>query len=297
MKIAVVIPCLNEEATVSKVVAESKKYLPRATVYVLDNGSTDKTSELAKRAGAEVIHSPLRGKGHVLRHAMRMIDADYFVMVDGDGTYPMIEAPRLIDLAKNQNYEMVMGSRLQMGRAEAFRPLHFLGNIGFTTLVRVLFGYPVKDLLTGYRVFSRRFVHEVNFMSSGFEIETELTIRAIAQNMAFIEVPVPYSERPAGSRSKLRTFRDGWIILRTVFRLLRNFRPLMYYLPLSALFLTGACFGPSLTATAFSVASALTATLAFYLATYLDLERFKLRESKMRKSKSDIASAAKRKSA
>ena len=228
---------------------------------------------------------------------MRMIDADYIIMVDGDGTYPMDEAPRLIELAKNHNYEMVMGSRLQMGKAEAFRPLHFLGNVGFTTLVRVLFGYPVKDLLTGYRVFSRRFVHEVKFMSSGFEIETELTIRAIAQNMAFIEVPVPYSERPTGSQSKLRTFRDGWIILRTIFRLLRNFRPLMYYLPISAIFLIAAALGPAVTATAFSVASALTMTLAFYLATHLDLERFKLREGKVREPKSEVASLAKRKSA
>lgn len=291
MKIAVVIPCLNEEATVGKVVADSKKYLPQAAVYVLDNGSTDKTSELAKREGAQVIHSPLRGKGHVLRHAMRLIDADYFVMVDGDGTYPMSEAPRLITLAHDFNYEMVMGSRLQMGKAEAFRPLHFLGNIGFTTLVRVLFGFPVNDLLTGFRVFSRRFVDEVRFISSGFEIETELTIRAVAQNLAFCEVPIPYCERPAGSRSKLRTFRDGWIILRTIFRLLRGFRPLLFYTPLSGLFLLSAYFAPTPLFTALSLASALTLVLGLYLATQLDVERFKLQKRPTLEPHSNTAEA------
>jgi glycosyltransferase involved in cell wall biosynthesis len=280
MKVAIVVPCLNEELTVAKVVADSRRNLPDARVYVLDNGSVDQTAALARQAGAEVIHSPLRGKGHVLRQAIRLIDADYFIMVDGDGTYPMEHASALLQIAIDCNYEMVMGSRLQMGKTEAFRPLHFLGNVAFTFMVRLLFGFPVKDLLTGFRVFSRRFVNEVHFVSNGFEIETELTIRAIAQNMAFVEVPIPYIERPTGSRSKLRTFRDGWIILRTVFRLLRGFRPLLFFTPLAALLLALATLAPAPLASAFTMASALLLTLGFFLSTRLDLERFKLRESR-----------------
>jgi len=279
MQVAVVVPCLNEELTVAKVVADSRRHLPEARIYVLDNGSVDQTAALARQAGAEVIHSPLRGKGHVLRQAIRLIDADYFIMVDGDGTYPMEHAPALLQLAVDCNYEMVMGSRLQMGKAEAFRPLHFLGNIGFTFMVRLLFGFPVKDLLTGFRVFSRRFVNEVRFVSNGFEIETELTIRAIAQNMAFVEVPIPYIERPTGSRSKLRTFHDGWTILRTVFRLLRGFRPLLFFTPLAAALLALAALSPSRLESALTTASALLWTLGFFLSTRLDHERFKLRES------------------
>jgi glycosyltransferase involved in cell wall biosynthesis len=279
MKVAVIIPCLNEQATVAKVVGDCRNHLPTAMVFVLDNGSTDRTAILAKEAGAHVIHSPLRGKGHVLRHALRLIEADYFVMIDGDGTYPVDQAPRLLRLARELNYEMVMGARLQLGKAEAFRPLHYLGNLGFTTLVRLLFGYPVKDLLTGFRVFSRHFVSEVQFISRGFEVETELTIRAVAQNLAFREVAIPYCERPTGSRSKLRTFRDGWVILCTVFRLLRDFRPLLFYLPLGALSLVAAAFVPSTCASALSTLAALLTALGFYFTTRLDLDRFQLQST------------------
>ncbi len=279
MKVAVIVPCLNEEATVGKVVAECLQYLPSATVYVLDNGSTDKTAECARRAGAKVTYSPLRGKGHVLRHALRLIDADFYVMIDGDGTYPMDQAQKLLSIAKDYNYEMVMGSRLELGKAEAFRPMHYLGNRIFTRAVRVLFNYPIHDLLTGFRIFSRRFIDEVQFVSSGFEIETELTIRAIAQNLAFCEVAVPYAERPAGSRSKLRTFRDGWIILRTIVRLFRDFRPLRFFAGTAGLCLAASLYVPPQLVTPFSMVAALFLVLGFYLESQLDLERFKLRRS------------------
>lgn len=233
MKITVIVPCLNEELTVARVVRDCRRELPTAEVVVFDNGSVDGTAEAARAAGARVIPSPLRGKGNVLRHAFRVLDADYFVMIDGDGTYPVREARRLIEIAEGQGYEMVSGARLEDARPEAFRPLHFLGNRLFTFAVRALFGFPVRDLLTGFRVFSRRFAQEVTLLSRGFEVETEITVRAIAQDMAFTEVAIPYVERPQGSHSKLRTFRDGWRILMTIVWLLKDFRPLAFYVPLA----------------------------------------------------------------
>lgn len=276
MRIAVIVPCLNEEVTVAHVVEECRRHLPEARVYVLDNGSRDATAARARAAGAEVIHSPLRGKGHVLRHAFRVIDADYFVMIDGDGTYPVSEAARLIRIAHDLNYEMVMGARLKTSRPEAFRRLHLFGNHLFTTLVRSLFGYPVQDLLTGFRVFSRRFTEEVAVVSSGFEIETELTIRAIAQNLAFCEVEIPYVERPRGSHSKLRTFRDGWRILWTIARALKAFRPLYVFLPLAAISLGLAALTPPLLAQALSTFAALVAAMGVYFDSRLSLERLRI---------------------
>ena len=224
MKVAVIIPCLNEQAAILKVVKDCRHYLPKAEIYVLDNASEDDTAEVARQAGAHVIHSPLRGKGHVVRHAFRVLDADYFLLIDGDGTYPVAHAPRLLEIARTYNYEMVMGARLKNANPEAFRPLHFLGNKILTGLVRRLFAFPVEDLLTGYRVFSRRFARQVRLTSKGFEIETELTIRALAQNMAFCEVAIPYSERHSGGHSKLRTFRDGALIIAAIFRLFIFFK-------------------------------------------------------------------------
>lgn len=265
VKVAIIIPCLNESAAIARVVRDCRTHMPKAGVYVLDNGSEDDTGEIAEKAGAQVIHSPQRGKGNVLRHAFRVIDADYFIMIDGDGTYPVKEAPRLLKLAEECNYEMVMGSRLKLGKAEAFRPLHFLGNKMFTGLVQMLFGFPVQDLLTGYRVFSRRFADEVNLISRGFEIETELTIRAMAQNLAFCEVPVPYGERVEGGKSKLRTFRDGWKILLTIIRFLAYFRPLLFFSILSGLALGAAFFAWGPTQVALQVAAPLLLVMAFFL--------------------------------
>lgn len=278
MRVAVIIPCLNEAAAIAKVVRECRRHLPLARVYVLDNGSEDETATEAAKAGAEVIHSPLRGKGNVIRHAFRVIEADYFVMIDGDGTYPVQEAGHLIRLAAACNYEMVMGSRLKLGKAAAFRPLHFLGNKLFTHLVRVLFGFQVDDLLTGFRVFSRRFAREVNLISRGFEIETELTIRAMAQNLAFCEVAIPYGERVAGGKSKLRTFRDGWKILLTIVRFLAYFRPMLFFTTMAVIAFVTGLITPiqPLAAMAFSL-SPLFAALAFYLDFHLHHQEFRRR--------------------
>ncbi len=265
MRVAVIIPCLNESAAIGRVVRDCRAHLPMADIFVLDNGSEDDTGEVALRAGAQVIHSPQRGKGNVLRHAFRVIDADYFIMIDGDGTYPVHEAPRLLALAAECNYEMVMGSRLQLGKPEAFRPLHYMGNRLLTGLVRLLFGFPVQDLLTGFRIFSRRFAQEVQLISSGFEIETELTIRAMAQNLAFVEVPITYGERTEGGKSKLRTFRDGWRILLTIIRFLGYFRPLLFFSVLSAVALSLAYALPQPWKVAFQMAAPLLAVLAFSL--------------------------------
>lgn len=276
MKIAVIIPCLNEELTVGKVVQDCLHYLPEAAVFVLDNGSTDQTAARAREAGAEVIHSPLRGKGNVLRHAFRVLDADYYVMIDGDGTYRASEAKRLVGIARSLNYEMVTGARLDSSAPEAYRPLHYLGNRLFTGLVRLLFGFPVQDLLTGFRVFSRRFTQEVSLQSHGFEVETEITIRAIAQGLAFTEVSIPYVERPLGSRSKLRTFRDGWIISWTIVRLLKVFRPLAYFLPLAALLMVLSLWAPAPAQNALGTLAAIFAGLGFYFDSHLSLRRLRL---------------------
>lgn len=280
MKVAVIIPCLNEAAAIAKVVRECRRHLPAASVFVLDNGSEDETAAQAVQAGAEVIHSPLRGKGNVIRHAFRVIDADYFVMIDGDGTYPVQEAARLINLAAEYNYEMVIGSRLKLGKAEAFRPLHFLGNRLFTNLVRILFGFQVEDLLSGYRVFSRRFAAEVNLISRGFEIETELTIRAMAQNLAFCEVPIPYGERVEGGKSKLRTFRDGWKILLTIVRFLAYFRPMLFFTVLTAVCLAAGWYVESEALTMpLLVMAPLFLALAFYLDFHVHHEQFRRAQS------------------
>jgi glycosyltransferase involved in cell wall biosynthesis len=278
MKVAVIIPCLNESAAIAKVVRDCKAHLPSADIYVLDNASDDDTASEAAHAGARVIYSPQRGKGNVLRHAFRVIDADYFVMIDGDGTYPVNEAPRLIELANEYNYEMVMGSRLKLGKPEAFRPLHYLGNRMLTGLVRLLFGFPVQDLLSGYRVFSRRFASEAHLISQGFEIETELTIRAMAQNLAFCEVPIQYGERVEGGKSKLRTFRDGWRILLTIIRFLAYFRPLLFFSAIGALTAGAGYFTAPPLQTPFLIGAPLFFTLAFSLDFVLHHKFFQRRE-------------------
>jgi len=270
MRVAFIIPCLNEQSSVARVVRDCRQHMPEADVYVLDNNSSDETAVEAARAGAKVIHSPLRGKGHVIRHAFRVIDADYYVMIDGDGTYPVEETKRLLDIANSQNYEMVMGSRLEKAKAKAFRPLHFVGNKGLTGLVRLLFNFPVHDLLTGFRIFSRRFASEVHLLSHGFELETELTIRAMAQDMAFCEVPISYGERDERGQSKLRTFRDGFKILRTILRLWRNFRPLQFFSSLALLTVPVWWLAPALAQFFFGGLGLGFLLLGFYLESQVD---------------------------
>lgn len=227
-RVAVLVPCFNEEAAIAKVVADFRTALPAATVYVYDNNSTDKTIEVATAAGAEVRRERRRGKGNVVRRMFQDIEADVYVMVDGDDTYDASVAGKLVDQLIEDNLDMVVGRRVETHQA-AYRAGHRLGNAVLTGLVRWLFGANIVDMLSGYRVFSRRFVKSFPSFSREFEIETELTVHAMQMRMAVAEVDTNYKERPPGSTSKLRTFRDGWRILMTITNLMRNERPLLFF--------------------------------------------------------------------
>jgi len=226
--IAVIVPCYNEEVAIPKVVSDFRTALPDATVYVYDNRSTDKTSEVARAAGAVVRREMLPGKGNVVRRMFQDIEADIYVMVDGDDTYDASLAPKLVERLLADRLDMVVGKRVETHQ-DAYRGGHRLGNFVLTGLVKSLFGSRLDDMLSGYRVFSRRFVKSFPSSSREFEIETELTVHAMQMRMACAEVDTPYKERPPGSVSKLRTFRDGWRILLTILNLLRNERPLMFF--------------------------------------------------------------------
>ncbi|HEY5937371.1 MAG TPA: glycosyltransferase family 2 protein [Kofleriaceae bacterium] len=226
--IAVLVPCFNEAAAIGKVVSDFRAALPTATVYVYDNNSTDDTSAVAAAAGAEVRRETRRGKGNVVRRMFQDIDADIYVMVDGDDTYDANRAGELVKQLVDENLDMVVGRRIETHQ-EAYRAGHRLGNAVLTGLVRWLFGAKIVDMLSGYRVFSRRFVKSFPSFSREFEIETELTVHAMQMRMPVAEVETNYKERPPGSFSKLRTFRDGWRILVTITNLMRNERPLLFF--------------------------------------------------------------------
>ncbi|MBA3461279.1 MAG: glycosyltransferase [Deltaproteobacteria bacterium] len=228
LEIAVLVPCFNEEAAIQKVVSDFRAALPDATVYVYDNNSTDKTSDVAAVAGAEVRMEYRRGKGNVVRRMFNDIEADVYVMVDGDDTYDASRAPELVAKLVDNNLDMVVGRRVETHQA-AYRAGHRLGNAVLTGLVRWLFAANIVDMLSGYRVFSRRFVKSFPSFSREFEIETELTVHAMQMKMPVAEVDTNYKERPPGSTSKLRTFRDGWRILVTIMNLMRNERPLLFF--------------------------------------------------------------------
>ncbi len=228
MEIAVLVPCFNEAAAIDKVVRDFKESLPHATVYVYDNNSTDDTSAVAAAAGAEVRLESRRGKGNVVRRMFQDIEADVYLMVDGDDTYDAAVAPVLIDRLVTGNLDMIVGRRVETHQA-AYRAGHRLGNRVLTGLVGWLFGAQIDDMLSGYRVFSRRFVKSFPSFSREFEIETELTVHAMQMRMPIAEIATNYKERPPGSTSKLRTFRDGWRILLTITNLMRNERPLLFF--------------------------------------------------------------------
>ncbi len=236
LEIAVLVPCFNEEAAIKKVVDDFKAALPTATIYVYDNNSTDRTYEVAAAAGAQVRKETRRGKGNVVRRMFNDIEADIYVMVDGDDTYDASRAQELVDALVEDNLDMVVGRRVETHQA-AYRAGHRLGNAVLTGLVRWLFAANIVDMLSGYRVFSRRFVKSFPSFSREFEIETELTVHAMQMRMPVAEVNTDYKERPPGSTSKLRTFRDGWRILVTIMNLMRNERPLLFF-SLIGLFLT-----------------------------------------------------------
>ena len=227
-RIAVLVPCLNEEAAIGKVVTDFRAALPGATVYVYDNNSTDRTAEVAAAAGAVVRRERRPGKGNVVRRMFKDVEADVYVMVDGDDTYEAAAAPALVKRLVDEQLDMVVGKRIETHQA-AYRLGHRFGNAFLTGLVRWLFGSPIDDMLSGYRVFSRRFAKSFPSSAREFEIETELTVHAGQMRMAIAEVDTAYKERPPGSTSKLRTFRDGWRILVTIINLMRNERPLLFF--------------------------------------------------------------------
>jgi glycosyltransferase involved in cell wall biosynthesis len=235
LQIAVLVPCFNEAAAIDKVVRDFQTSLPGATVYVYDNNSTDDTIAVATAAGAEVRREPRRGKGNVVRRMFQDIEADIYVMVDGDDTYDAKVAPQLVDKLVTENLDMVVGRRVETHQA-AYRAGHRLGNRVLTGLVRWLFDAGIDDMLSGYRIFSRRFVKSFPSFSREFEIETELTVHAMQMRMPVAELETDYKERPPGSVSKLRTFRDGWRILMTISNLMRNERPMLFFTLIGLLF-------------------------------------------------------------
>jgi len=224
-RIAVLVPCYNEEAAIGRVVADFRAALPEAKIYVYDNNSRDLTMQVAAAAGAVVRSEPLQGKGNVVRRMFADVDADVYVLVDGDDTYHAASAPALIDKLVTEQLDMVNAARISQGEA-AYRRGHVFGNWLLTTLVATVFGKRTSDMLSGYRVFSRRFVKSFPALAGGFEIETELTVHALEMRMPFTEIGTPYKERPPGSTSKLSTFKDGFRILFMIGKLVKEERPL-----------------------------------------------------------------------
>ena len=229
-KIAVLIPCYNESKTVAKVVKDYKKALPEATIYVYDNNSTDHTDEIARKAGAKVVYEYKQGKGNVIRSMFRDIDAQCYIMIDGDDTYPAENAREMCDLILEKKADMVIGDRLSSTYfTENKRPFHNLGNKLVRLLINKLFHNKVKDIMTGYRAFSYDFVKGFPVLSKGFEIETEMTIHAVDKNYHLVEVPVNYKDRPEGSVSKLNTYKDGFKVLKTIATLFKEYRPMAFF--------------------------------------------------------------------
>jgi glycosyltransferase involved in cell wall biosynthesis len=226
--IAVIVPCLNEEAAIGAVVRDFRKSLPTAVIYVYDNGSSDETVRVAREAGAVVRSEPLKGKGNVVRRMFADVDADVYVLVDGDDTYDASKAGELVERLLKDQLDMVNGARVEKA-VEAYRPGHRFGNAVLTGMVAFIFGDRLKDLLSGYRIMSRRFVKSFPALSAGFETETEITVHALELRMPIAEVETAYKERPVGSVSKLRTFRDGFRILKTIIVLLKEQRPLAFF--------------------------------------------------------------------
>ena len=222
------VPCFNEEAAVVTVVADFRKALPSAEIFVYDNNSADRTIAVARAAGAQVRSERRRGKGHVVRRMFADIDADIYVLVDGDATYDAASAPRMIDALLSEHLDMVVGLRVDQAAA-AYRRGHRTGNRMLTSFLASVFGQAFKDILSGYRVFSRRFVKSFPVLSDGFEIETELSVHALELALPVAEVATPYYARPEGSFSKLNTWRDGYRILGTILKLYRSERPLRFF--------------------------------------------------------------------
>ena len=237
-KIAVLIPCYNESKTIEKVVKDYKKVLPNADIYVYDNNSTDSTDKIAKKAGAIVKYEYRQGKGNVIRSMFKDIDADCYLMIDGDDTYPKENAKEMCDLVLSGKADMVIGDRLSSTYfTENKRPFHNFGNKLVRGLINTLFKSNIRDIMTGYRAFSYEFVKTFPVLSKGFEIETEMTIHALDKNFLLKEIPVEYRDRPEGSVSKLNTYSDGFRVLKTIARLFKEYKPTVFFSFISLIFL------------------------------------------------------------
>ena len=236
-KIAVLIPCYNESKTIEKVVKDYKKVLPEADIYVYDNNSKDDTDKIASKAGAIVRYEYKQGKGNVIRSMFKQIDADCYLMIDGDDTYPKENAREMCELVLDGKADMVIGDRLSSTYfTENKRPFHNFGNRLVRGLINTLFKSNVRDIMTGYRAFSYDFVKTFPVLSKGFEIETEMTIHALDKNFLLKEIPVEYRDRPGGSVSKLNTYKDGFKVLKTIARLFKEYKPTLFFGLVSLLF-------------------------------------------------------------
>ena len=235
LRIAVVLPCYNEAPTIEEVVHGFARELPDAVIYVFDNNSTDATAELAARAGARVIRSPLQGKGNVIQHMSNVVDADIYVLADGDGTYAAAAAPKLVERLLHDGLDMLVASRLEQHESDSFRPFHRFGNLLITRTIAMLFRTQLTDVLSGYRVLSRRFVDVVRLRMSGFEVETEMTLQCLTKRLAWAEMPVEYGRRPEGSHSKLSTWTDGLLILKGIVLIFKDYKPLLFFTSLAGL--------------------------------------------------------------
>lgn len=227
--VAVLIPCFNEARTIEKVIADFRTELPQARIVVIDNASTDDTAAVARQSGAEIRQEPRRGKGYAVEQMLREVDADYFVMVDGDDTYPASSVHQLLAPIMSGHADMCVGARLSSYEGAAFRPMHLIGNRIIRFLVNWIGGSNLTDILSGYRAYSRRVARELPVTSPGFEVETDMAFQMLYYHIHITEVAVPYRARPTGSSSKLRTFRDGARVLWKVFTLLRSVKPLTFF--------------------------------------------------------------------
>lgn len=235
-KIAVLIPCLNEELTIGKVIQDFQQYLPEAQIYVFDNNSTDRTAEIAKERGATVIRELRRGKGYVIASMFKKVDADYFVMVDGDDTYSAAHVKDLLTPLWDGVADMTVATRLNEYESKSFRPLHVFGNNLVKSLVNRIFNSNLSDIMSGYRAYTKEVVKAIPILSSGFEVETAMTIQVLDSGFIIHETPVPYRERPVGSLSKLHTFRDGYRVLSLIANIAKAYKPLTFFGGIGLLF-------------------------------------------------------------
>jgi len=236
-KIAALIHCYNEELTIERVITDLRNAMPEAAIYVFDNNSTDRTAEIAKSSGAFIIKEKRQGKGFVVQSMFNKVDADVYVMIDGDDTYDVSLVNTMIAMIRNDKADMVVGNRLKTYKSKSFRPFHIFGNKLVRFLINKLFRSNLKDIMSGFRVMSRSFVKNINIVSSGFEVESEMSIKALKYGFVSEEIDVRYKERPEGSYSKLNTFKDGILVLKTIFIIFKEYKPLLFFSVVSGIML------------------------------------------------------------